>query len=63
LSEAGGIVVDANPGNWKPALEGQRYLAIRGDGSGEAYDGGSSGQRKFVEEFWANVEGRFEVGK
>jgi myo-inositol-1(or 4)-monophosphatase len=54
--------VDANPGNWKATLEGRRYLAIRGDGSDKAYDGGSPGQRKFVEDFWGKVEGRFEVG-
>lgn len=52
LSEAGGKVVDANPGDWEPRIDGRRYLAVR---SGE-------GQKKVIEEFWGLVEGRFEVG-
>lgn len=52
LREAGGVMVDANPGNWEPRVEERRYLAVR---AGE-------GQRGFVEEFWSKVEGRFEVG-
>ncbi|CAI6340441.1 unnamed protein product [Periconia digitata] len=51
LGEAGGKVVDANPGNWKPKVEGRRYLAVR---AGEGQDG-------IVEEFWGHVQGRFEV--
>jgi myo-inositol-1(or 4)-monophosphatase len=52
LKEAGGIMVDANPGNWEPRIEERRYMAVR---AGE-------GQKGIVEEFWALVEGRFEVG-
>ncbi|KAF2097861.1 inositol monophosphatase [Rhizodiscina lignyota] len=52
LKEAGGIMVDANPGNWDPSLEGRRYLAVR---NGE-------GQKEIVEQFWSHIQGRFEVG-
>ncbi len=52
LTEAGGLMVDANPGNWKPTLDGRRCLAVRG----------GEGQRELVEEFWSCVEGKLEVG-
>jgi myo-inositol-1(or 4)-monophosphatase len=52
LSEAGGIMVDANPGNWKPRIEERRYMAVRA----------GSGQKELIEEFWGLVEGKFEVG-
>ncbi|KAK6512503.1 hypothetical protein TWF481_001387 [Arthrobotrys musiformis] len=52
LKEAGGEVVDANPGRWKAAVDGRRYLAIRG---GEGWEG-------VVKEFWDCVEGELEVG-
>ncbi|KAF2263778.1 inositol monophosphatase [Lojkania enalia] len=52
LREAGGLMVDANPGNWNPRVEERRYFAVR---AGE-------GQKKIVEQFWGLVEGRFEVG-
>ncbi|KAF2738081.1 inositol monophosphatase [Polyplosphaeria fusca] len=52
LSEAGGIMVDANPGNWEPRIDERRYFAVR---AGE-------GQKGVVDEFWGLVEGRFEVG-
>ncbi|KAK6543398.1 hypothetical protein TWF694_000145 [Orbilia ellipsospora] len=52
LTEAGGIVADANPGNWKPTVEGRRYLAVR---SAPAED-----QIAVVEELWDTMEGRFE---
>ena len=52
LTEAGGIVADANPGNWYPSVEGRKYLAIR---AAPPQD-----QRNIVEEMWENVEGRFE---
>jgi myo-inositol-1(or 4)-monophosphatase len=51
LKEAGGIMVDANPGNWEPTIDGRRYLAVR-----RAKD-----QEKVVEEFWSYVDGRFAV--
>ncbi|KAF8250846.1 inositol monophosphatase [Wilcoxina mikolae CBS 423.85] len=49
LTEAGGIVVDGNPGNWTPTVDGRRYLAVRA---------APSGQKEIVEEFWSAVEGR-----
>ncbi|KAF2792596.1 inositol monophosphatase [Melanomma pulvis-pyrius CBS 109.77] len=52
LKEAGGIIVDANPGNWEPRVEGRRYLAVRG----------GEGQREVVEELWGLVQGRYKVG-
>jgi myo-inositol-1(or 4)-monophosphatase len=62
LSEAGGAVVDANPGVWKAEMDGRRYLAVRGDGDAAKGEFGlSAGQKRFVEEFWACVEGKFEV--
>ena len=51
MGEAGGKIVDANPGNWEPKVEGRRYLAVR---AGEGQDG-------IVKEFWGHVQGRFEV--
>ena len=54
LEEAGGLVADANPGGWKPAVDGRRYMAVR------AAEGGVESQRKVVEEFWSLVAGRFE---
>jgi myo-inositol-1(or 4)-monophosphatase len=52
LTEARGIVVDANPGNWEARVDGRRYLAVRG-----AVD-----QKKIVEEFCGFVQGRYEMG-
>lgn len=52
LKEAGGDIVDANKGNWKPRVEERRYLAVR---KGE-------GQKEIIEEFWDNVVGTIEVG-
>jgi myo-inositol-1(or 4)-monophosphatase len=43
LVEAGGIMVDGNPGDWQPTMEGRAYLAVRG---------APSGQRDIVEEMW-----------
>jgi len=52
LKEAGGMIVDANPGNWTPRIEERRYLAVRG----------GEGQKELVEEFWSLVDGVLEVG-
>ncbi|KAJ5261469.1 hypothetical protein N7478_012064 [Penicillium angulare] len=49
LTEAGGIVVDGNPGNWDPRLDGRKYLAVRG--------APEKGQKEIVEEFWSNIQG------
>lgn len=52
LIEAGGEIVDANKGNWKPRVDERRYLAVRK----------GQGQKELIEEFWDNVEGTLEVG-
>lgn len=52
LKEAGGRMVDANPGNWEPRVDERRYMAVRG----------GEGQKEVIEEFWGLVEGAFEVG-
>jgi myo-inositol-1(or 4)-monophosphatase len=44
LSEAGGIMVSGNPGNWDPEIDSRVYLAVRG---------APSGQKEIVEEFWS----------
>jgi myo-inositol-1(or 4)-monophosphatase len=46
LSEAGGIMASGNPGDWEPAIDGRKYLAVRA---------APSGQKEIVEEFWAVV--------
>ncbi|EMR65912.1 putative inositol monophosphatase protein [Eutypa lata UCREL1] len=51
LSEAGGIVVDTNPGGWEVALDGRRYMAVRG---------APAGQKELVEEFWGHVAGQLD---
>jgi len=51
LEETGGRVVDANRGLWSPAVDGRRYLAVRG----------GEGQKDIIEEFWSHVEGTIEV--
>ena len=48
LTEAGGIVVDGNPGGWTPAVDGRKILAVRA---------APSGQKEIVEEFWGCVAG------
>ncbi|KAK6347274.1 hypothetical protein TWF696_007346 [Orbilia brochopaga] len=53
LAEAGGRIVDANPGRWEVGLEERRCLAVR---AGE-------GWRGVVEEFWGCVEGRLQAGE
>lgn len=49
LAEAGGLMASANPGNWDPAVDERKYLAVRG---------ARSGQREFVEAFWRVVGDR-----
>ncbi|KIX02758.1 uncharacterized protein Z518_08700 [Rhinocladiella mackenziei CBS 650.93] len=48
LSEAGGIIVDGNPGTWDIPVDHRKYLAIKG---------ATSGQKELAEEFWSHVEG------
>lgn len=52
LTEAGGAIVDANKGNWKPRVDERRYLAVRK----------GQGQKELIEVFWDNVQGTLEVG-
>jgi len=51
LTEAGGIIVDGNPGGWTPTVDCRRYLAVRA---------APSGQKELVEEFWGAIEGKLE---
>jgi myo-inositol-1(or 4)-monophosphatase len=53
LNEAGGKMVDGNPGgNWDPELDSRIYLAVRG---------APSGQKEIVREFWSVIgEGKME---
>ncbi|KAJ5594565.1 uncharacterized protein N7459_000773 [Penicillium hispanicum] len=50
LAEAGGIMVDGNPGGWETRLDGRKYLAVRG--------APQTGQHELVEEFWSYIQGR-----
>ncbi|KXJ92235.1 hypothetical protein Micbo1qcDRAFT_224409 [Microdochium bolleyi] len=43
LAEAGGIMASGNPGDWQPAIDNRKYLAVRG---------APSGQRELVQELW-----------
>ncbi|KAJ5930768.1 hypothetical protein N7466_006261 [Penicillium verhagenii] len=52
LTEAGGIIVDGNPGGWETRLDGRKYLAVRG--------APEAGQRQIVEEFWSIIQGQLE---
>ena len=51
LKEAGGKVVDGNPGGWDIPVDHRKYLAVRGSPNGE-------GQKEIVEEFWSFVDGQ-----
>lgn len=62
LAETGGVVVDANPGSWTSEIDQRRYFAVRGDGAQQNNKGFSKGQKHFIEEFWKQVDGKFEVG-
>lgn len=53
LTEAGGVIVDANPGNWQANIDGRRYFAVRPSPNGE-------GQKELIEELWSHVQGTFE---
>lgn len=53
LNEAGGIIVDGNPGEWTAKVDGRKYLAVRASPNGE-------GQKEIVEEFWSYVQGSLE---
>ncbi|KAL5364615.1 hypothetical protein BJX96DRAFT_137369 [Aspergillus floccosus] len=53
LTEAGGVIVDGNPGGWEPAVDGRVYLAVRASP-------GNAGQKEIIEEFWGYVQGRLD---
>lgn len=48
LAEAGGVVVDGNPGRWNIPVDHRKYLAVRG---------AEDGQKELIQEFWSFVEG------
>lgn len=50
VTEAGGLVVGGNKEEWEVAVDGRRYLVVRG----------GEGGREFVEEFWGYVDGKLE---
>ncbi|EEH39057.1 inositol monophosphatase [Paracoccidioides lutzii Pb01] len=52
LTEAGGIVVDGNPGGWEGKVDGRKYLAVRASPNGE-------GQKEIIEELWGHMQGTF----
>lgn len=52
LEEAGGKMVGAHKGDWEPKVEQRRYMAVRA----------GKDQKEIIEEFWACVEGKIEVG-
>ncbi|RMZ85824.1 hypothetical protein DV737_g524, partial [Chaetothyriales sp. CBS 132003] len=49
LVEAGGIIVDGNPGSWEIPVDHRKYLAVRG--------ANKDGQKQIVEEFWSCIKG------
>ncbi|KAL2038771.1 hypothetical protein N7G274_008529 [Stereocaulon virgatum] len=51
VEEAGGKVVGGNEGEWKPSVDGRRYLVVRG---------GEGGQEEMIREFWAALKGKLE---
>ncbi|PVI03489.1 inositol monophosphatase [Periconia macrospinosa] len=53
VEEAGGIVASANPGDWKPTLEGRLYFPVRKADPEE--------QKAVVEELWATMGTFFRV--
>jgi len=53
LKEAGGLMVDGNPGGWNPAVDGRKYLAVRPSPEGK-------GQKEIVEELWSQIDGKFD---
>ncbi|EEP77712.1 conserved hypothetical protein [Uncinocarpus reesii 1704] len=56
LAEAGGIMVDGNPGGWEAEVDGRRYLAVRASKNSE-------GQKEIVQEFWKQIKGKFDYGQ
>ena len=44
-------MVGGNEGEWKPTVDGRRYLVVRG---------AEGGQEELIREFWGKVGGRLE---
>ncbi|EGC45483.1 myo-inositol monophosphatase [Histoplasma capsulatum var. duboisii H88] len=53
VTEAGGLVVDGNPGGWEGQVDGRKYLVVRPSPNGE-------GQKEIIEEFWSHIQGTFD---
>ncbi|KAG5301975.1 myo inositol monophosphatase [Histoplasma ohiense] len=53
VTEAGGLVVDGNPGGWEGRVDGRKYLVVRPSPNGE-------GQKEIIEEFWSHIQGTFD---
>ena len=51
VEEAGGKVVGGNEGEWKPDVDGRRYLVVRG---------AEGGQEEMIHEFWGALRGKLE---
>ena len=51
LKEAGGLIVDGNPGIWDIPVDNRKYLAVRG---------APTGQKEIVKEFWGHVVGTMD---
>ena len=60
LREAGGLIVDGNPGHWDVPIpvDHRKYLAVRAVAEDEGEN--DQGQRAVVEEFWSFVVGKME---
>src|SRR2546430_729191 len=60
LKEAGGLIVDGNPGHWDVPIpvDHRKYLAVRAVAEDEREN--DQGQRTIVEEFWSFVVGKME---
>ncbi|CCF60114.1 hypothetical protein KAFR_0J00460 [Kazachstania africana CBS 2517] len=52
LKETGGRIVGANKGEWHIEVDNRTYLAVRGSTDSTGED-----QKRYIEEFWSNVEG------
>jgi myo-inositol-1(or 4)-monophosphatase len=53
LKEAGGMIVDANPGRWEIPVDHRMLLAVRPSPDAQ-------GQKEVVEEFWKFVAGKLD---
>lgn len=53
LMEAGGMIVDANPGRWEVPVDHRMILAVRPSPQGQ-------GQKEVVKDFWSYVVGKLD---